>query len=139
MKTWILGAVLFLLVSCDKDRLVHYQRVVINQSDYDIWLVHPDTLNACNFDSVLIASKTEYELERFDPPQRTRQSVDDYKDCPFVCMDSLTSRISGHDSLQLNVSTRGGTSSWVYSRGITGLGQNGTCACYLTIDNTDIN
>ena len=140
MKFLSIFAILFLLVSCDRDRLVSYNRIIDNYSSYDIWFIVPNNTNICDFDSILVPSNTEYTLEGFNSPQNSNISVFEYEDCPFICIDSLNSKISNHDSLHLDITIGATSLNWQYirGRGNSILGPDGQCDCLLYITDNDI-
>lgn len=144
---------LFLFTGCERvfntDTLKTYTRSIANNSSYDIWLINPDSMDNCGsslFDSVLVASGTDYEVEILSNEGASRNSnllTEDYEDCPSICLDSLNSRINGHDSLQLTISLQGRSLGWVYWNNSGGMSPisfpSGECACYLVITDDDIN
>jgi hypothetical protein len=140
MKFLSFFVVLFLLVSCDRDRLTSYNRIIDNDSSYDVWFISPSFTNSCDFDSVLIPRDTEYILEGFNSAENSNISVFEYENCPSICIDSLNSKISNHDSLHLDITIGATSLNWQYirGRGNSILGPDGQCDCLLYITDNDI-
>lgn len=155
MKFLPLSFILFLLIGCeckpfDPDKLSSYTRKIENRSSYDIWIINPTTNNCDSsiFDSLLIPSFSAYDLEVFlneGASHNCNILMRDYEDCPSICIDSLNSRIDGHDSLELNIPLHATSPAWSYwEGGNTPRGgiitfSSGECICDLTIVDDDIN
>jgi hypothetical protein len=140
MRVLCFFALLFLLFNCSPPS-VSYERIIENNSSYDIWIINPDTTRNCTGfsdiafqDSVLIPSNTRRTLE-YTSERNT--AVSDYVDCPSLCLQTLDSRISNHDSLSLTASLEATNSNWQYT--VLQPGESGSCECELTITDADIN
>lgn len=140
MKILCLFALLFLLFNCSPPS-VSYERIIENNSSYDIWLINPNvTANCTGFtnigfqDSVLVPSNTSRIIES---SSERNASVSDYDACPSLCLDVINSRISNHDSLNLTVSLESTNTNWAYR--VIQSGESGSCECQLTLTDADIN
>lgn len=139
MRILCFFAIVFLLYNCTPNSIT-YERILKNDSSYDIWVIDPNPTSTCNLsterfqDSILIPSNTQYILEALS---EDNGSVDTYSDCPFLCFDNLNSSISNHDSLSLTASLAPSNNNWEYS--VIHPGSSGSCECKLTITDADIN
>jgi hypothetical protein len=140
MRILCLFALLFLLFNCTPPS-ISYERIIENNSSYDIWLINPNSTTNCNGfigigfqDSILVPSNTRRVLE-FSSERNA--SVNDYTSCPFICLDSMNTRISNHDSLSLTSSLEASNTNWEYR--VLQSGESGSCECEFTITDTDIN
>jgi hypothetical protein len=139
MRILCLFALLFLLFNCSPPS-VSYERIIENNSSYDIWVINPapidcEVISEIGFqDSILVLSNTRRVIESF---RENSVAVRHYADCPFLCLQTLDSRISNHDSLSLTASLQATNSNWQYT--VLEPGDYGSCECELTITDADIN
>jgi hypothetical protein len=141
MKVLCLFALLFLLFNCSPPS-VTYKRTINNNSSYDIWLINPDTVANCVGglvlitiqDSILVPSNTS---RTFESSEERNASVNDYAGCPVLCLDTINTRISDHDSLNLIAPLESTNSNWQYT--VLNPGESGSCECQLSITDADIN
>lgn len=138
MKLLLFTLVLISFMSCEPT--VEYKRIIQNDSDYDIWIMNPyftgNFETSCRnilLDSVAIARKTSYTLE----VQTSYRSTDFFNDCPFICLDTLNTRIHNRDTLSLRTELYPSDPKWEYKA--LQAGDNGACECRLVITNSDIN
>ncbi|WMX12324.1 hypothetical protein [Aureispira sp. CCB-E] len=141
MNRLIFFLIITSFISCEKT--TDYKRIIQNDSDYDIWIINPyyraldstNTFTECReivLDSIAVARKTSYVLEVVN----TNRSVDFHADCPFICLDTLETRIHNRDSLRLNINLYPSDSNWVYT--VFQEGEKGSCECRLIITNSSI-
>jgi hypothetical protein len=140
MRILCFFALLFLLFNCSPPS-VSYERIIENNSSYDIWLINTNTTMNCNAfvdisfqDSILIPSNTRRIVES---SSERNGSVGDYSDCPFICVDSINTMISNHDSLSLTAPLEASNANWQFT--VLQPGESGSCKCELTITDADIN
>lgn len=133
MKAFCFFILLFLLYNCTPPSIT-YNRIIENNSNYDIWLSNSNFSTGCIQDSVLVPSNTQYIL---DFSLDRNASVNDYTDCPMVCIDTVNTRISDHDSLNLAFPLESTNTNWQYR--VIQSGESGECECRLTITDADIN
>jgi hypothetical protein len=134
MRIFCFFALIFLLSNCTTS--VSYERVIQNDSSYDIWIINPNVSDNCPVffqDSILVFSNTSQVLEF---TTENNGDVSDFSDCPSVCLDNLGSRINNHDSLSLAVSLQATSNNWLYA---LQPGESGSCECELTITDAGIN
>ena len=138
MRVLCFFALLFLLFNCSPPS-VSYERIIENNSSYDIWVINPTT-NCDGFseigfqDSILVLSNTRQVLEL---TTENNGDVSNFSDCPSVCLDNIDSRINNHDSLGLAASLQATNNNWQYT--VLQPGESGSCECELTITDAGIN
>ncbi|WMX12325.1 MULTISPECIES: hypothetical protein [unclassified Aureispira] len=130
MKIICFFVLFFLLFNCTPPS-VTYDRIIENNSSYDIWVNPP---NNCFQDSILIPSNTHRILEG---TIERNGSVNNFRDCPSICIDTAGTSISNHDSLSLNFVLEPTHPNWQYR--VVQPGESGSCECRITITDADIN
>lgn len=132
IKFNILFLLIVYLISCSAscDNSISYNKVVQNDSDYDIWVIMTSIYSET--DSILITSLSEISI--FNSWDISMYS--DYENCryPFVSLDSLSTRVNGNDTLNLNVDLND-NSIWIYNKLKKAYGDPDECECRFIITN----
>lgn len=133
MKIFYFFGLAFLISSCTPFSS-SYLRIIENNSSYDIWIIDTNSTSNCNADSLLIsANGTSIVDGIFD----RNSNVNNYRNCPIICFEAVSARISNHDSLSLDLNLESTSSNWTYR--VIQSGQSEECDCKLTITDADIN
>jgi len=127
MKLFYLISILFLCISCDI--WYSYDRIVENNSIYDVWLISPNGGCSGLVDSILIPSNSSQTI---DIGGHYGGLSNIYTSCPRFCTDTINSRIDTHDSLSLSFPIDRNT-NWQITVKKDG------CTCHLIINDSDIN
>ncbi|BDS11394.1 hypothetical protein [Aureispira anguillae] len=132
MKLLHLSPFLYLLiVSCTKHS---YERIIENNSSYDIWLkidrgsCNGFDLVTSSHDSVLVLSQTSFTV---DAERHSGILASRFTSC-VPCIDTIHTQINGHDSLNLRFPI---TTDKNWEMMLT----NNHCECKLTLEDSDIN
>ena len=127
-----LASLSMLLSSCDPS--TRHRKIVMNNSDYDI-VIFPNIIEA-NYgyqsDSIFIGKHSHVTILENGGISK----VYEYEDCS-VYVDSIHSKIVGHDSLKLSLNLADKT-NWFFSVLKKTFGEGGNCECRTVIRNEDI-
>ncbi len=133
MKKLIPLFALFIFTSCDP--AVKYDRIIENQSSYDIWIYtdssymgYPPFVK----DSILIKSQQVSHIVDIHKIGR----VTDFEDCT-VAEGALAAVIDQFDSLELDLDLSS-NENWTYTVIEEGTFKSGVCECRLIITDGDI-
>lgn len=134
MKRLFMGIILLFLVACDP--AVYYEKIIQNDSSYDIWLTKSDNAAVTELlqDSVLLLSKQQLVLTL---DSDIGGSLDQYESCPLYPFpsDTLFTRIEGNSDLTLNF-VIDENADWNYT--VIEPGKNGEAECRLVITDEDV-
>lgn len=129
------GILLFSIVFYGCDQSTQHQKLVINNSDYDLIIIPGNAsadLVGYVSDSIFVGRHSREAI--FDMRQISR--LKEYKGCSTFT-DSLRAVIVGNDSLHLTLDLKDG-SNWKYFILKKELGGGGSCECQIGITNADI-
>jgi hypothetical protein len=133
-KQFILFYALFTIILTACDPGVKYNKVVQNDSDFDITVyIYPESKvgdgSFYEFDSLQINNHTEASIYEVSGLGQTFE----YEDCNTYA-DSILARIIGNDTLDLNINLND-KSQWIFSVLDKTFKQGGTCECRVRITN----
>jgi hypothetical protein len=139
LKLLLVALVVSVLISCDP--MTEFYKIVVNNSDYDLWVyMSGDSVNSDSTryysDSFSIKKHTEVEVRHFGD----MGTISRFPDCNGFSgfpNDSFFCKIDGNDTLKLNIDMND-MFYWNYNAVEENRVGGGTVTCKLIVDNDDI-
>ncbi len=136
MKLFLIETLIFLFVLSGCDPALYSKKIIVNQSDYNVWFAIKDTGNYGNFfigDSFFIEKNTELLIYELNGLGRISPEV---RKCEFY-PDSVISGIENSDSLKLLIDITK-SENWTYTEIEKFTNGGGSFECRFLIENKDI-